>query len=838
MKNVPYGPISRSVAACMVANAFSIYPVLRLSLFPNAWIISFFLPVMAAVKWTVGALLEQLIIMSIFYPAVSYFGHVLVTDLTDKPWAVGTIVGLCVFTMHLIYSYLPIFRLSLMLASADFAISLCYNPSPWLHSSTLFASLILSPVIMLIIYLIGPVMAYRNLIIEASGFLDSIRIYIESLVSLFLVSNISTDNTTLEQVKGFLIRAKELEHFASIETGMLGIRLPLTPSKLLASLDDMFHSLPACTASSFATPENLPLLMESASKLLDSLRQLLNEDIQIDQILAPLEQLRHVLGEFDRDLSQTKLNKGIPPSSPDFAHFAFLFGFRELIKIIISTGDAIISHNYRRHWGIPSPFIRSLPTYHHAAKAFIESHRPAFVINNSPLPLHFHRRLEMTASWLVIFITTPAFRFSLKGGCIAGILTGLMLSYSYNSTERLSFMWICVTVLVLHVGPTIGQLYARAKLRLLGTLIGGVVSCLGCVVATYSSGLWLWLILSLYLFPCFYIAHSTVHSYACGISLLTIALALLSNYDLLIGNGMSIGHLAKFLGVRVGCVAAGIVLSLLVNSLIWPHRAHIEVRRAGAWMMLQLCRTYSSLCSIPVQVEDLHHVLLDITITENTENNEPNVTEINDHVQSMMRKIQEYRRDERIMARHLKSLRSFAMYCTEEPTLETTLPLTCVYQLLDSFEHILEKLRWLRIGVTQELRLTTSNHDDIFKLWIPGLRARKKCVSSCVSLFYLLFATLYAHMPLPILVPDIESTYQDLIKTTHESMYEVDVIAFMYFSVYAEANRCIIKEAGNIRHILAEVLGEVNEMGSRYMSINDDMDEQENFLPLVTTTPL
>lgn len=64
-------------------------------------------------------------------------------------------------------------------------------------------------------------------------------------------------------------------------------------------------------------------------------RQLLNEDIQIDQILAPLEQLRHVLeyipfliyvkfsstpfilwwrvlGEFDRDLSQTKLNKGIP----------------------------------------------------------------------------------------------------------------------------------------------------------------------------------------------------------------------------------------------------------------------------------------------------------------------------------------------------------------------------------------------------------------------------------------------------------------------------------------------------------------------------------------------
>jgi len=140
--------------------------------------------------------------------------------------------------------------------------------------------------------------------------------------------------------------------------------------------------------------------------------------------------------------------------------------------------------------------------------------------------------------------------------------------------------WALITVFVLALAPYVGSMGEKGLLRIIGTLIGGILGML--LVGNFADnmliilgGLALILTVSTWLFGWNRFPYAF---FLCALTTLVVVSAGMSNPD----RSWSIA-LHRFLEVSIGVGA-----TLLVNSLIWPRYAQIEFKNKLAASMEEL----------------------------------------------------------------------------------------------------------------------------------------------------------------------------------------------------------------------------------------------------------
>ncbi|ORX77751.1 hypothetical protein K493DRAFT_363203 [Basidiobolus meristosporus CBS 931.73] len=519
---------------------------------------------------------------------------------------------------------------------------------------------------------------------------------------------------------------------------------------------------------------SIPLVNNfDTSRIIEELESAIT-DFETTEVLCS-----HVLREMGLD---TK------PRDELFMVFTFLFCTREVARILLKL--AKFQENLCRRrvkanriWW-PAMSLKNNLYYSDADEDEVASEQN----DRDPYhPARIHRNFRYHLWQFLMWFRKPEFKFSVKftlALCLTA--TPAFASSTYDWFLQVHGNWGLVTVCFV-MNQTVGSTLSISIYRIIGTILGGFWGYLGWIASRGNP--YIVAVFTLIIgVPCwfFYITRpqTKIHS----VSIITYVVIMFSIYYTEVIQGQESPNSAFVLAVlRTANIIAAIVISLLVETLLWPYIARVELRKHLSATIYNLGVLFSRIMSIYMISGDM-----------------PAALEAKHEAKRLTNKLQSA----------MTKATALLAQSAQEPRLRDRFQEQVYADIIIKAQNLLDWSSTMYTSIVQT--------DDTLRVRLAKrlARRRKDVVATALLHFYVLSGALKSKSPLPPYLPSARvarlrllnqiremDIFQDLGSRAHDAAADGFVYTFWYS--YTGSLIEIVEEQEELGDLIKQIVGEI-----------------------------
>ncbi|ORY05999.1 hypothetical protein K493DRAFT_310796 [Basidiobolus meristosporus CBS 931.73] len=394
----------------------------------------------------------------------------------------------------------------------------------------------------------------------------------------------------------------------------------------------------------------------------------------------------------------------------------------------------------------------------------------------------------------------PEFKFSIKftlALCLVSIPA--FVSSSYAWFLKVHGNWGLVTVCLV-MNQTIGSTVSVGIYRIIGTILGGLWGYLSWLASQgnpYIIAVFTYVIA----IPCWYYFITKPHTKVPLVSLITYMIVIFGTYNSVVVYKEVSGTSALLLAVfRTANLIIAIVVSLLVEMVLWPYVARIELRK-------HLARTFYNLGVLFSKTISIHMM----------ERESPAWLEARYDAKKLASKLQ---------ASITKSTALLAL-SAKEPRLRDDFQEQTYADIISRVQNLLDWSTTMRASIIQ------TDEKVKAELVYPLNRRRKDVVASVLLHFYVISGAFKSKSPLPPYLPSARTPRLRLLNKirrldafqglSQSNITEESDTGFMYTYWYAYAGSLIeiVEEQEELGNLVKNIVGEIEFVTNEFRSYSD-----------------
>ncbi|KAK9767548.1 hypothetical protein K7432_002563 [Basidiobolus ranarum] len=563
-----------------------------------------------------------------------------------------------------------------------------------------------------------------------------------------------------------------------------------------------------------------PKKLESPSKSNGSSTNESNhrENVNIPLVNKPdiasiIEELELAIKEFDTTevlCSRTLNEMGLDTKPRDelFMVFTFLFCMREiarkLLKLVRYQEELCkLRTSAKRIWWPSVGFFTliSSPRYDDAVHVPEKDDDPIEQDTYNPAHSdkghqHFRYRLWLFLMWF----KKPEFKFSIKFTLALCLVTiPAFVSSTYDWFLDVHGNWGLVTVCLV-MNQTIGSTVSVGIYRIIGTILGGLWGYL-CWLASQGNPYIIAVFTYIIGIPCWYFFITRPYTKVPLVSLTTYMIVLFSTYNSVVvdkrGSSTSAGLLAV---LRTVNLIIAIIISLLVEMVLWPYVARIELRRHLGITFYNFGVLFSATTSV--------HLM---------ERKSPAWLEARYEAKKLTSKLQS----------SITKATTLLALSAKEPRLRDDFQEQTYVDIISRVQNLLDWTATMRSSIVQ------IDEKVKVKLVYPLNRRRKDVIASLLLQSYVISGAFKSKSPLPPYLPSAKTPRLRLLgkmrrldafsNMSRETLTDKIESEFFYTYWYAYAGSLIevVEEHEELGDLVKKIVGEIKFVANDFNSYSD-----------------